>query len=271
MDKESKELEISKAEERQMAVAAAQDLGSWGESEMTAKDMSIGRINLMQPGSVKVTEGDAAFGDFIESNTGEKLGDVKNPIKVIPFHMTKLFVEYDNTNPKKKKFMKIVPITPANESLPFEGRAKNREGVEVPIVRDYTLNFFVLFADEIKEERAVPRIITFRRTSLKAGRKLATQMFITNRAAKLPPPGVEVTIGCSRMSNGENTWAVQEVYLDKASIRRTTDNELVAALNWYKSIASGATKVKDEDYAEGDDSPAVEDKEVKQASGPAEF
>lgn len=229
-------------------VVQAMDLSQWGQAPISSKDIVIPRINLMQGLSNMVTEGEAVFGEFRDSLANKKLGDFKQGFQIIPFHMRKIFVEYDATDKTDKKYLRTVDITPQNENLPYEDMGKNEKGETIYISRDYVLEFFCLLPSELKSGGELPYILSFRRTSLREGRKLATQMYVTNRGAGLPPPGLVVTVESGKQSNEKNSWAVAQVNLSPEATRKATNEEMGLALKWFKTVNSGAAKVDDTVY-----------------------
>jgi hypothetical protein len=239
----SKELETKKSESA-LALAEAQDMNAWGGTEISSNDIIIPRILLMQPMSEKVTAGEAAFGDFRESLNNEKLGDFAKGFEFLPFYMEKVFIEYDASDAEDKKYIRVVPITPANEDLKYEDVGTNRDGEKVPISRDRVMNFYVLLPTELEVGGAIPYIISARRTSIKAGKKLAMQMFVKNAAAGKTPASVICNASCGKQSQDKKTWAV----LDVTPARPTPDAYLVEALKWLKMVKAGKAKAHEESY-----------------------
>lgn len=249
----SKELAKKEAAE----LAAALDPNEWGVTEVSSRDIIIPRILLMQPMSDKVTNGDAAFGEFRESLNNEKLGDFKEGFEFIPFHMEKVFIEYKLIPTKdgaKKEYLRVVPITPQNEDLPYEDREKGDDGVSYDISRDRVMNFYVLLPKELQTGGAIPYILSARRTSMTAGKKLATQMYVKNMMAKKTPASTVCIATCSKQSNDEGTWAVMDV----APVGQTSDQYVLEALKWLKMIKAGKAKAHEESYNE-EASAAVRD------------
>lgn len=266
--KNQKEELMNNVTEAKGNLPAEMDMNSWGPSPINSKDIIIPRILLMQPGSELVTEGEAAFGEIIDSLTGKKLGDMKKPIMVIPFAMKKAFVEYEAPAKKgdKKKFLRVFPVTPENEDLPYEDEGKNAEGKTIKISRDFTMNFYVLLPEEVSRGGELPYILTFRRTGLKNGKKLATQMYVTNAGSNLPPPGLLVTVAVKKESNDLGTWCTPDVLLGTEFTKIASQDQMRTALKWFKVISSGGAKDHDEVLAKED---VAVSEEV--TNGPAQF
>lgn len=221
------------------------DMEDWGGSPITSQDIILPRILMMQPMSDMVTEGEAAFGDMIESLGNTKLGDFKTPLAIIPFYLQKVYVEYDVTDGtgKDKKFLRMVPITAENDNLPYDDEEKNKDGKLIPVMRDRCMNYYVLLPKELELGTALPHVLTFRRTSLKAGKKLATQMYIKNKDAGLPPPAVLCEISVAKTSNDKGTFAIMDV----AFIGKTKKEHIAECKRWIKMILAGEAKVHEAD------------------------
>lgn len=234
------------AKERSAALVEATTLESWGVTEVSSRDIIIPRILLMQPMSDKVTAGEAAFGEFRESLNNEKIGDFNQGFEFIPFHMEKVFVEYDVTDETDKKFIRTVPITPQNEDLPYDDQGEDRDGKKCPISRDRVMNFYVLRPEDIEAGGALPYILSARRTSMTAGKKLATQMFVKNAATGKTPAGVVCLATCGKQSKDKKTWAV----LDVKPLSPTPDKYVAEAFKWLKIVKAGKAKAHEESYEE---------------------
>lgn len=259
----------------QNAIANAEDVSAWGDGPLNVKNIVIPRLFLMQPNSEPVTEGNAAFGDFRCSLTNKKIGDMKSVFDVIPFYLQEIFVEYEVVPGKKpgeveKKYLRHYPVTPMNRELPYEDTEKEEQtGREMKISRDYTMNYFVLLPDEVKAGGELPYILTFRRFGVKEGKKLYTQMYVTNKGRGLPPPGFVVKIAVKKETNEKGTWAIPQVILDPDQVslaskvlspvtgtRTSKDNKeetytmnaIHRCLEWMKTIKSGEAKMDTDSF-----------------------
>jgi len=224
------------------ALVSAEEQAAWGASPfLSSRDTIIPKILLMQPMSKKVLADEAAFGELRDSVTNEVYGSDKKSIEIIPFHLQTVWVEHEkNVDPKTGKedlkYLRTVPLSPQNDTLPLD---------EPNLKRVRTMQFYVLRPEELGS--GIPKVIAFRITSIKAGKKLATQMYVTNRAAGLPPPGRVMRLSVSRQTNGKGTFAVMDV----EPVRAATSEERASALKWFKIIQTdAAVKVDDSDVAE---------------------
>ena len=266
---------VAEAPKAGLPASIASNVADWGRNEMSSKDMVISRLIVMQPTSKLVASGDQGFvqGDMVDSLTNRKLGSYKAPTEIIPFDMRRNFIEYDVTageDIKNKKFLRVTPITAKNENLPYKDSEKSAEGKTIKVSRDYVLEFFCLSPEDVKNGSAVPFIISFRRSALKNGKKLATQMYVTNHAAKLIPPAQTVELFTSKETDGDNTWAMLNVNLDPGKMRRTSEEGLKSAFDWFKRIRSGEVKVDDSELVNPEADAAVPSGEDV-GTGPAKF
>jgi hypothetical protein len=216
-------------------VAIPQHLDEWGAPPLlSSKDTIIPKINVLQLMSKKVAAGQGAFGELRDSVTNECYGAFAKPMEIIPFFYQPLWIE-SQFNRDKDAFVyhRTIPVTPENDNLPFE------EGM---IKRTRSLNFYVLTPDEIAKGVSIPKIIAFRVTSIRGGRKLATQMHVTNRAGGLSPAGMVMKLIVGKQSNDKGTFAV----LDVEPVRVSTEKEVQTCLQWFKTVKTGSNIKVDE-------------------------
>ena len=102
---------------------------------------------------------------------------------------------------------------------------------------------------ELEEGGALPYMIEFKSTSLRAGKKMATQMYTKNLASGLSPAAKVFVLSLTKEQNDKGTFAVFDVAVD----RNSTGDEQAEALKWFKLLGSGAAKV----HEEGDDLPPL--------------
>lgn len=238
----TKKKEIAVKENTDLALTGT-NLAEWGDTPaLSSRDTVIPRVMLCQMMSKPVINEEAKFGDLIDSVDKTKLGSFKDAFEVVPFHYAPVWVEKEwDEKADEFKYLRTLPITPENDDLPFE----DSDG---KIMRVRTLQFFVL---DPKDLTALPRIISFRSTSLKAGRNLSTLMYVRNKAAGLPPPAQAVKITVEKTSNDKGTFAVLHV----EPTRRTTPEEMAEAFKWFKAVntKSSAIKVDNSEFEESAD------------------
>ena len=219
--------------EKNEVVNVEADLNEWGDSGISSKDIIIPKILCMQGLSDLVADGHAKMGDFVDSLSNEVIGSIDSPVVFIPFYMTKVWIVSRLKNGESNyEFEKYVDANISGE-LPFE----EMDG-EDSIKNEYALQFYVLLAHDM----TMPYVITFKSTSLRAGKVLSTQMYVRNRAAGLAPAAYKMLLGGKKEKNDKGTFVVMEV---KAS-GKASQEEIANCLTWFKTVKQGNTKVASE-------------------------
>jgi hypothetical protein len=218
---------------------AGESLSSWGQApQMSSNDIIMPRINLMQPMSDKVTAGEAAFGDFRDSLNNELIAKMGEKFKVIPFHLQKIFIVYNVTDRDQKDYLRTESISAENDNAKYEDEERGKDGKTIKIQRDRVMNFFVLRPEEIAVGSAIPYIMSFRRSSMQAGKKLATQMYMKNMAAGKSPPAVTMVVTAKKESNDKGTYAV----IDIVPTGPTSPEHIAEAFKWFQLVNAGKAR-----------------------------
>lgn len=211
------------------------NLDAWGENEMSSQDLIIPKLLMMQPGSKMVVDGKATFGEFRNSVTGAKMGDLKNPVTVIPFAMEKTWIISTKTaKGGQYEYETTMRVTAQNEEMKWEEMV---DGVMVK--REKIHSFYCLTPDNLR----TPIILSIRGTSARTAKKIATQMYVDNAEAGLAPAATMMKITGSKSSNDKGTFVV----LDTEPAGKTPAKAFAKAFDWYKIIKQGLTKVDDSD------------------------
>lgn len=213
---------------------------SWGnDNAVSASDIVIPKLLLMQGLSDFVAEGKAVMGDMVSSLSAQKLGGKQQPVEIIPLMLFKTWT-YSEQVGEKFEFRESFPMTPANENLELEG--KTPEGVNFR--RDKVMNFFVLLAQEASRPDCIPYVVSFRRTGYKTGKILATH-FAMSAKLRQPPARKCFMLGCD-LEKGEKG----NYYVFNLSEHRTLaadSEELKRAYEWYCILKQGHHKVDNSD------------------------
>lgn len=234
---------IVKKEEAQLPVVSNEELvNDWGVQTSPSSDMLVPKILPMQGLSQFVVARKAQMGDFVDSLTGKKLGDIDTPVGIIPFFCQKMWdvqaqqadggFKYDGTFPVVEN-----PIDPNyNDNLKWQEEGLDREGKKCMLKRIRRMNFFCLLDGQAD---GMPYVISFKSTSYREGRKLWTAMYVRNVSAKIPPAAFAYNLGGALQTNAKGAYIIPSVQ----ETRRTTPAELTACLKWIKLINKGAVKV----------------------------
>lgn len=218
---------------------------TWGTEGVESGDIRIPKLLLMQGISGLVAEEKASAGDIVNSVTGEVLGSSKKPVAIVPIYMWKDFTIMEEIE-GKFEFKERVPYTPETAHWrDFENRDYEEGGVRMR--RDFGMNFLVMLADDLQEDKiegALPYALTFKRTSLNAGKDLAT--YFTKAAMKKKPACFfTLDIGAKMEKGDKGPYYVSKV----VTVKETPDFGRVEPVlkNWYLTFKAGAAKIDESD------------------------
>ena len=259
-EKMNKEI-VKKEEKSQLAIKAEVD--AWGLTDAVPKEaIEIPRLTLCQGLSDAVSAGEASMGHIIDSMTLEKLGSAVEkeyaPVEVIPltFNMSwrhMRFYEGEKGKSGKYKFDHSEPFTPENSGLKWEEEVVDPDtGETVKWRHDQCLNFFVLVKSKLQDPLATPYMLTFSRTSFKAGRKLSSHFAKCQRAASLgriiPPPALTFKFCGVLNKTDDHAYYVATVTPGE----KTSEEALKIAKSWIPQVSSSNVKVDEEEFYRGD-------------------
>lgn len=192
------------------------------EFGLSATDIRIATLCLMQPASGMVSDQKAKLGDLI-NNEGEKVvAGLDKPIEVIALYKFETIRSYQASD---GKFVKEEAYT---------GKKVERDGLEdnIPVRRYHTINFFVLPVEDIKNGEAFPVLIRFKSSSYQAGNKFASFLFKKRHFGKLPYEQTGVFSIERRQNEKKQNWAAFAF----AEGRKTTEAEQKNAIEMVALI-----------------------------------
>lgn len=213
-------------------------------TSVEAADIQIPKILLMQGLSDLVAEQKAAMGDFVDSLTGEKLGDAKNPVKLYPIAMWKDFLITEKRG-NKFEFKEIVPYTTANAHWRDAGNWNYTDnGVEHR--RALRMNYAVLLERDKDDFSAFPYTLSFQVTGINAGKGFANLFVKAERLGK-KPWYFTVGLGAKLEKNDKGTFYTPTV----ASAVQTPDFDQVNEVcsQWEAIFKQGGAKIDESDVA----------------------
>lgn len=213
----------------------------WAPQDNTANSIIIPKVMVMQGLSKAVTDGNAKFGDFLDSLTNEVLGSINTPFEFIPFHVEKEIYISENKSTKVGvkdfKYVRKEKLTAANEGLPWSDVVN---GVEIQ--RTHVYNFYVLNPKDM----TLPYIISFKGKSLRGGKVLNTTAFVKAAMANSFPPAYHYVLKGTKESNEKGTFVV--ISAERAGT--STVEEIKSAANWKRTFMAGTVQAHDVDEAE---------------------
>lgn len=218
--------------------------GGMGMEDITADDMVIPKLLLMQPMSELVTDGEAKMGEIRDSLTKKLMGSEKNPVEVVIFSVFKTWLEF-----KDGDYMSTKPITHLNMALPLEEIASDG----AVITRDKVINFYCLIPSEIESGDAFPFVLSCRRTSMMAAKTVNTYL------QKMKMSGLNAwdktfKITSSKETNDKGTFFILNVEAGEVS----KDAWKATAKNWYDLLAKSKVRIDDSDLVKDTASPSTQ-------------
>jgi len=210
---------------------------AYGTEDIDNEDIIIPKILVMQGMSKRVTEGKAKLGDMVDSLSGEILGDVEKAVDFIPFKTFKTWIIFHD-----KEYVETVALTPENKGWAIEEEV---DGVQIR--RDKVFNAYCLLPEQIEQGEFLPFVLSFRRTSYYAGRKLATA-FAKLRMFNKPAFCKVFRLVSEKQTKDKHTFFT----FDLAQVGDSTEDQMQHCKMWY-DIVKGK-QVDDSDLKKGSDS-----------------
>lgn len=208
--------------------------GAWGTENLKTENVLIPQVYLMQGQSKAVHDAKAKVGDIIESVNHKVLGTMTEPFEFIPLSTFDTFmVQVKEGN--DWKYLRTEAVTPKNAHHKTEWESIDPE-TKKELKWMYELKFFVLPAKDYKT--ALPHVLGFRSTSLKAGKAL-TNHFMNCKSDNIPPASYVMKVGSTKVTKNNKTFSVYEI----AKGTKTSEDQLATAYKWYKTLLSGQAKV----------------------------
>jgi hypothetical protein len=205
-----------------------QSSGSFSEG-VDATDIIIPKVLLMQAISQLVEQEKAKQGDFIHSLDEVVIGAKEDkPVEFIPLGMFKTLQTYEDD-----KYVKTESLTPENANLPYEEVVNG-----VKVNRTKTMNYYVIRPDDVENMSVFPMVITFKRTSLKGGKKLATKLMM------LEEFGAEIYMKTFKLVARQEEGDKGKYYvMDIVDGRKSNDIEVKQAIKWSERLKTTSIQV----------------------------
>lgn len=233
MTEENKELATTGSTEISAEVA-----NMWAPQEVSAKEIVMPKLMVMQGLSEMVTDGKAMFGEFRDSLTGGKLGGVSEPFEFIPFHLDKLIyvTKRKAGSSDDFSFYRVDKLDSMTEQLPWN----DTEG-DMEIKRSHVYNFYAINPDDT----SMPIVISFKGMSLRNGKVLNTMAFVKSFIAGSFPPANHYKLIGTKTSNDRGTFVV----ISAEQGDKSSNEEIMAAAKWKKMLDSGEATAHEEQAA----------------------
>jgi hypothetical protein len=212
-------------------VANVEDLSQWGleEQVIDSKDVILPRVWLMQALSKLVAEDEvASAGDIVNSVSEEIIAPSGEWLKVVPVKFEKLWFVMSKTE-DKPDLLAIEPVTPLNASREREGTYEGQ-----PCSFNYALRFYLLLEGE-----DLPAVVTFKSTSLRAGKQLLTEAYVKNIKAGKNPASRYLALSSQKQKNDKGVYYVFAV----KAMEETPIDVQREALQWVNTLKKEVPKI----------------------------
>ncbi len=226
--------EVTKTTKTDLAVPMDQ---AWGTEDLKAENILIPRLALMQGQSKLVQAEKAKLGDIVDTVTGEVVGSASQPLEIIPIMQFDRWTLFHKNEKGQWTYSGEVEANATNAGWHREWEGKSSDGRDEK--RVYSLMYYVLLS---KNFRTLPYLITFKSTSLKAGKALMNHFFQAKND-KVPPASRSITLASRKESGDSNTWYVFTVSPGKS----TTKEQVAVAYQWYQTLKLAKHRVADVD------------------------
>lgn len=203
-------------------------------------DILIPKLLLMQGLSDLVTDDKAKMGDIANSVTGKIVGGNGKKVSFIPLLTNKSWVRYQKEDGGALKYLGNEPWTAKNSGRQWE--EVTREGT---FRNDACLNFYVLLEEDMTNPKALPYLLSFRRTSYRSGRKLVNH-FMEADMAQLAPYSGMMFLDSTKEKNDSGVYYIFDVMPNTDTPEKYADkiNE------WVEVLSKGAHQVDESDLEE---------------------
>ncbi|MBK8455633.1 MAG: hypothetical protein IPL34_20345 [Thiofilum sp.] len=202
------------------------------EMGITATDIVLPRLLLTQPMSPYLSDGSTGdtvvrTGDIVTNDSYVVVGGVDKPVEVVAFKLWKVWNEYHMVS-GEKEYVTSYPVTAMNARQRYQEIMA--DGTEV--IRDFVMNYFVVERSKLGFV-ATPSLVSFKRTSINAGKAIAT-MLQSSMVFGKAPWSKSIKLSSSIIKDGNRTYAV----LVAKPGTNLTDEEMAAANKMYGIVKS---------------------------------
>lgn len=210
-------------------------VGFTGELDFDPADIEIPRIGVAQPMSKMVSQEEkASAGDIINHTEQTVIAGKGESVKFIPLFSTKKWRVEERVG-NSYEFKGFEPYTPDNANAPFEFE---RDGTMWK--RDLILGFYILLVSDLESDGfAIPHMIQFTRTSMKAGKMIVSGMALDKMRGK-PSASTIYEVRSTKKSNDFGTWYTPDV----SKVGPTPEQYLTVAEGWYNNLKPNLANIK---------------------------
>jgi len=208
--------------------------------DVSSNDILISKLYHQQALSKGVESGKAQAGDFIDSITGELISRRDEVLELIFITLSKTLQTFSIDKTGKKTWVSSEKFTAENANFEYQFE---KEGVNYK--RRVQYNYFVLLA---KDPNQLPFVLSMSSTKLTVAKKLNT-IFSRLDRINLPSYSYVIEVRNIKETKDTNSWYGLDLTLGK----KTNDQQLDLAIEWYDKIKQSKVIVTDEFEGESSD------------------
>lgn len=208
--------------------------------DVSSNDILISKLYHQQALSKGVESGKAQAGDFIDSITGELISRRDEVLELIFITLSKTLQTFSIDKTGKKTWVSSEKFTAENANFEYQFE---KEGVNYK--RRVQYNYFVLLA---KDPNQLPFVLSMSSTKLTVAKKLNT-IFSRLDRINLPSYSYVIEVRNTKETKDTNSWYGLDLTLGK----KTNDQQLDLAIEWYDKIKQSKVIVTDEFEGESSD------------------
>lgn len=231
--------EVMKAETTAVSTSVAAPANTFN---LRAEDLLIPKVLLMQAISKAVKDRKAHAGDFYHS-LDEVVID--KPIEFLAIGMFRQIVTYEN-----KLKVKSEPWSfELEQQLLKEGFFQKDPVIKagVTVTKSVSQNYYIILTKDIEDMTPFPMVVTFVKTSFKAGKQLATHIYrLEEFGAKPWAKTFKLGVAEEKGDNGE--YFVFNVLPGQ----KATEQQIAVAEKWANRLKSAVATVHDAEDEAGD-------------------
>lgn len=202
---------------------------AWGAENIAQEDVLIPRLSLAQDLSEAVKLGKCRPGAIVDSSTGEPVVGPGEKLEIIPIYTYLDWMIFDIEG-SRKKYRGRVRLTKENSGWSAEGYEEGK-----PVERIRCLNFFVLSP---KKMDGMPFLVTFKKASMQAGRKLSTHFYNSGLTKTTPAAKTFLLSGLQKSKDGY-TYQIFNVEPNRPS----SIEEVAKAYQWYQMLSANDVQI----------------------------
>lgn len=205
---------------------------NWSDDGLSRSDILISKLLLQQPLSDYVAKGIASPGDIVESVNGEVIAKKGQGVEIILVKPFKTWMQFEMKE-GKWAYTATIPFSPLNAHWKYEDEINGKK-----VRNDAVISMFVLLSTNID---SMPYLVSFRRSSYTAGKKLVTHWEIAKMKKEKPASKVFELVSELKTVDKNSFWV-----FDVKPKRQATKEEMDAAYGWNQTFTTKAATVEDD-------------------------